>query len=144
METAADLRHLHLGAVQTVTTLTPEFVTALLSCCTDFKPKVRSLVFLIIREVVLITNLPQEKVGIVALARAMLKLQSSPILIVDQSTSSLGARECRQCTWLSLTPLTGLKDHGTDALVQATLREIMADATVLCAVRTHLLYALDA
>ena len=67
-----------------------------------------------------------------------------PILILDKSTSSLGARKYRQCTWLSLTPLTGLKDHGTDALVQATLREIMADARVLCAVRKHLLYALDA
>ncbi|KAL8280166.1 hypothetical protein RQP46_007496 [Phenoliferia psychrophenolica] len=49
---------------------------------------------------------------LVALARALLKLRSSSILILDESTASL--------------------DHATDAKIQATLREVMPDATVLC------------
>ncbi|KAK4700532.1 hypothetical protein P7C70_g5712, partial [Phenoliferia sp. Uapishka_3] len=49
---------------------------------------------------------------LVALARAILKIQSSSILILDESTASL--------------------DHTTDAKIQTTLREVMPDATVLC------------
>ncbi|KAL8280178.1 hypothetical protein RQP46_007508 [Phenoliferia psychrophenolica] len=52
---------------------------------------------------------------LVALARALLKLRSSSILILDESTASL--------------------DHATDAKIQATLREVMPDATVLCVAR---------
>ncbi|KAL8280039.1 hypothetical protein RQP46_007620 [Phenoliferia psychrophenolica] len=49
---------------------------------------------------------------LIALARAMLKLQETSILILDESTSSL--------------------DHATDTKIQSTLREAIPDVTVLC------------
>ncbi|BGP50526.1 Transporter of the ATP-binding cassette (ABC) [Rhodotorula kratochvilovae] len=49
---------------------------------------------------------------LLALARGILKLQSSSILILDESTASL--------------------DHATDERIQQTIRAEMADATILC------------
>lgn len=52
---------------------------------------------------------------LLALARGILKLQSSSILILDESTASL--------------------DHATDERIQQTIRAEMADATILCIAR---------
>ncbi|GAA5979907.1 hypothetical protein JCM11641_007582 [Rhodosporidiobolus odoratus] len=49
---------------------------------------------------------------LLALARGILKLKSSSILILDESTASL--------------------DHATDERIQQTIREEMSDATILC------------
>ncbi|GAA5842131.1 hypothetical protein JCM9279_002796 [Rhodotorula babjevae] len=49
---------------------------------------------------------------LLALARGILKLKSSSILILDESTASL--------------------DHATDERIQQTIRAEMADATILC------------
>ncbi|GAA5893134.1 hypothetical protein JCM6882_003894 [Rhodosporidiobolus microsporus] len=49
---------------------------------------------------------------LLSLARGILKLKSSSILILDESTASL--------------------DHATDERIQKTIREEMADATILC------------
>ncbi|GAA6009491.1 hypothetical protein JCM10207_003801 [Rhodosporidiobolus poonsookiae] len=49
---------------------------------------------------------------LLALARGILKLKSSHILILDESTASL--------------------DHATDERIQRTIREEMSDATILC------------
>ncbi|GAA6043182.1 hypothetical protein JCM8097_008715 [Rhodosporidiobolus ruineniae] len=49
---------------------------------------------------------------LLALARGILKLKTSSILILDESTASL--------------------DHATDERIQTTIREEMADATILC------------
>ncbi|BGP12105.1 Transporter of the ATP-binding cassette (ABC) [Rhodosporidiobolus nylandii] len=49
---------------------------------------------------------------LLALARGILKLKTSSILILDESTASL--------------------DHATDERIQRTIREEMADATILC------------
>ncbi|BGO93853.1 hypothetical protein NBRC10512_004641 [Rhodotorula toruloides] len=49
---------------------------------------------------------------LLALARGILKLRSSSILILDESTASL--------------------DHATDERIQETIRSEMADATILC------------
>lgn len=50
-----------------------------------------------------------------ALARGILKLKSSSILILDESTASL--------------------DAATDERIQQTIRDEMADATILCIAR---------
>jgi len=52
---------------------------------------------------------------LLALARGILKLKSSSILILDESTASL--------------------DHATDERIQQTIRAEMADATILCIAR---------
>lgn len=52
---------------------------------------------------------------LLALARGILKLRSSSILILDESTASL--------------------DHATDERIQQTIRSEMADATILCIAR---------
>lgn len=52
---------------------------------------------------------------LLALARGILKLKSSSILILDESTASL--------------------DSSTDEQIQRTIREEMADATILCIAR---------
>ncbi|GJN92324.1 hypothetical protein Rhopal_005354-T1 [Rhodotorula paludigena] len=49
---------------------------------------------------------------LLALARGILKLKSSSILILDESTASL--------------------DHATDERIQQTIRDEMSDATILC------------
>ncbi|GAA5828043.1 hypothetical protein JCM11251_005706 [Rhodosporidiobolus azoricus] len=49
---------------------------------------------------------------LLSLARGILKLKTSSILILDESTASL--------------------DHATDERIQKTIREEMADATILC------------
>ncbi|GAA5860378.1 hypothetical protein JCM8547_003484 [Rhodosporidiobolus lusitaniae] len=54
---------------------------------------------------------------LLALARGILKLKSSSILILDESTALL--------------------DHATDERIQTTIREKMADATILSAPPPH-------
>lgn len=54
---------------------------------------------------------------LLALARGILKLKSSSILILDESTASL--------------------DSATDERIQQTIRDEMTDATILCIARTY-------
>lgn len=68
---------------------------------------------------------------LLALARGILKLRSSSILILDESTASLGAPVS-----IALAPSVAddplLPDQATDERIQRTIREEMSDATILC------------
>lgn len=76
---------------------------------------------------------------LVALARGLLKLRTSSILILDESTASLGT-SCHPHFATSFSPtclnVPRKTDHATDESIQQTIREEMQDATILCIART--------
>jgi ABC-type multidrug transport system fused ATPase/permease subunit len=73
---------------------------------------------------------------LLALARGMLKLKYSSILVLDESTANLGKPD--KHVWLDTATYTPpatrlhLEDHKTDEAIQEVLRENLTGVTTLC------------
>lgn len=72
---------------------------------------------------------------LLALARGLLKLKSSSILILDESTANLGEQSAGCDVWSISTaddlPSVLFLDHASDAAIQEVLREKLGDVTML-------------